>query len=215
MTDSFYRSHSSTFFYGKRGKITSDFYKIKKLIFRQDEFVTLIGKAVIQTENGLRLGLEVLSENLINDIIPYNFIEIIENRGKLFISKSDFVQKQSEILNSFLASNNVNDFGQYKELIKRNYILIQNLEQYIIVTPTTTIEELSPNNTIKNLLNRMGYKGNSSLEEISKINLNKYKNVGLGVKNKQILEAYLKLAGLTFNKVEKVRKKKAKRYPNN
>ncbi len=215
MTDGFYSSHSSTYFYGKRGKLTTNIFKNKKQIFRKDEFVTLLGKAVYQTENGQRLGIEIISDNLNNDIISHNFIEIIENTNDKYVSETEYFQKQTDILNNFLACNNVIDFEQLKKLINQYNIQIKILEQHIIVTPQTKLEELSPSNLIKNLLTRMGLDESITLEELSKLDPLKFKNVGLSVKNKQMLEQYLKLVGLTFKTIEKVRKKRAKRYPNN
>ena len=81
MTESFYRSHSSSNLFGKKAKITTDIIIKQKKIFNQDELVTIISKAILQTENGQRSGLEVESQFGINAIVPYNFVEIVENKS--------------------------------------------------------------------------------------------------------------------------------------
>ena len=212
MTESFYRSHSSSNLFGKKAKITTDIIIKQKKTFNQDELVTIVSKAILQTENGLRSGLEVESQFGTNDIVPYNFVEIVENKSNNYLSHSEYSQRQAEILNTFLAQNSVNDYDQLKALIAKYHLLVKNLENYIIVTPQTTIDEITLKTNIKSALIKMGYNGNTTLFDISKMELSKQKKNRLGVKSKLELEYYLNLAGLKFQTVEKIRKKKVSKY---
>ena len=173
MTESFYRSHSNVNLFGKKAKITTDIIIKQKKIFNQDELVTIISKAILQTENGQRSGLEVESQFGINDIVPYNFVEIVENKSNNYLSQAEYSQQQAEILNTFLTQNSVTDYNQLKKLVAKYHLLVKNLENYIAVTQQTTIDEINLKTSLKSAILKMGYNGNTTLLVISKMELSK------------------------------------------
>jgi hypothetical protein len=134
MTDQFYKNHTSSFFFGKRGKLAGDVFIKDKLVFRKDELVTIIGKATYFKIYGLKSGLEIESLLGNNEIISHNMINLYENYDNLFISQTEYNQRQTEILNEFLSQKDVSDITQLNELIFKYSILIKNLERYILVT---------------------------------------------------------------------------------
>jgi len=195
MTDYFYKTHSSSFFHGKRGILLSNIPNNPN--FKKDDIVYIHDKALYKSDYGYKQGIEIESNSENFAIISYNKIDLLKNNED-FISLNELHSRESQLFRNFQDDINVKNFKEFSNLIIKYYNRYKNLQQLITITDHTTIEELNLPSRIKTFLYKYNFSNNTTLKELSKFNIYNSKISGLSAKSIQILINYLNIAGLSF-----------------